>query len=36
VVLGIVSVLIRLVVFLFGGKPAEEVHLQIGHVVADV
>jgi TRAP-type mannitol/chloroaromatic compound transport system permease small subunit len=36
VVLGIVSVMIRVVVFLFGRKPAEEVNLQIGHVVADV
>jgi hypothetical protein len=36
VVLGILSVTIRLVVFLFGGKPQEEVDLQIGHVVADV
>jgi TRAP-type mannitol/chloroaromatic compound transport system permease small subunit len=36
VVLGILSVTIRLVVFLFGGKPQEEVNLQIGHVIADV
>jgi TRAP-type mannitol/chloroaromatic compound transport system permease small subunit len=36
VVLGIVSVLLRVVVFLFGNKPAEEVDLRIGHVVTDV
>ena len=36
VVLGIVSVLLRVIVFLFGGKPDEEVNLQIGHVESDV
>ena len=36
VVLGIVSVLMRVIVFLFGNKPADEVNLQIGHVEADV
>jgi len=36
VLLGIVSVLLRVVVFLFSGKPEEEVNLQIGHVDADV
>jgi len=36
VVLGILSVLLRVVVFLFGGKSDAEVNLQIGHVVADV
>ncbi len=36
VVLGIVSVLLRVVVFLFGGKPDEEVNLQIGHVESDI
>jgi TRAP-type mannitol/chloroaromatic compound transport system permease small subunit len=36
VVLGILSVLLRVIVFLFGNKPAEEVNLQIGHVVTDV
>ena len=36
VVLGIVSVLLRVVVFLFSGKSEAEVNLQIGHVVADV
>jgi TRAP-type mannitol/chloroaromatic compound transport system permease small subunit len=36
VVLGIVSVLLRVIVFLFSGKPQEEVNLQIGHVEADV
>lgn len=36
VVLGILSVLLRVIVFLFGGKPQEEVDLQIGHVEADI
>ena len=36
VVLGILSVLIRVIVFLFGNKPPEEVNLQIGHVISDV
>ena len=36
VVLGIISVLLRVIVFLSGTKPAEEVNLQIGHVVTDV
>ena len=36
VLLGIVSVLLRVVVFLSGTKPDEEVNLQIGHVEADV
>jgi TRAP-type mannitol/chloroaromatic compound transport system permease small subunit len=36
VVLGILSVLLRVIVFLFGTRPAEEVNLQIGHVVSDV
>ena len=36
VVLGILSVLFRVIVFLFGNKPPEEVNLQIGHVVTDV
>jgi TRAP-type mannitol/chloroaromatic compound transport system permease small subunit len=36
VVLGIVSVLLRVIVFLFSGKPEEEVNLQIGHVESDV
>ncbi|MGD9884319.1 MAG: TRAP transporter small permease subunit [Geminicoccaceae bacterium] len=36
VVLGILSVLMRVIVFLFGNKPADEVNLQIGHVEADV
>ena len=36
VVLGILSVLARVIVFLFGNKPSEEVNLQIGHVVSDV
>lgn len=36
IVLGILSVLARLVVFLFGRRPAEEVGLQIGSASADV
>ena len=36
VVLGILSVLLRVIVFLFSGKPEDEVNLQIGHVVTDV
>jgi TRAP-type mannitol/chloroaromatic compound transport system permease small subunit len=36
VVLGIVSVLLRVIVFLSGTKRAEEVDLRIGHVVTDV
>ena len=36
VVLGIVSVLLRVVVFLFGNKPEAEVNLQVGHVETEV
>ena len=36
VVLGILSVLLRVIVFLFGNKPEEEVNLQIGHVETEV
>src|SRR5688572_1645240 len=36
VVLGILSVLLRVIVFLFGRLPNEEVNLQIGHVEADI
>jgi TRAP-type mannitol/chloroaromatic compound transport system permease small subunit len=36
VVLGIVSVLLRVIVFLFSGKSEKEVNLQIGHVVTEV
>jgi TRAP-type mannitol/chloroaromatic compound transport system permease small subunit len=36
VVLGVLSVLLRVIVFLFGNKPEREVNLQIGHVVTDV
>jgi TRAP-type mannitol/chloroaromatic compound transport system permease small subunit len=36
VVLGILSVLLRLIVFLFGGRSQAEVNLQIGHTTADV
>ena len=36
VVLGILSVLLRVIVFLFGNKSDEEVNLQIGHVESDI
>jgi TRAP-type mannitol/chloroaromatic compound transport system permease small subunit len=36
VVLGILSVLLRVIVFLFGNKPESEVNLQIGHVETEV
>jgi TRAP-type mannitol/chloroaromatic compound transport system permease small subunit len=36
VVLGILSVLFRVIVFLFGGRPPNEVDLQIGHVEVEV
>lgn len=36
VVLGILSVMLRVVVFLFGRIPPEEVNLQIGHVETEV
>ena len=36
VVLGIFSVLLRLIVFLFGKRPQEEVNLQIGSTVLEV
>jgi TRAP-type mannitol/chloroaromatic compound transport system permease small subunit len=36
VVLGILSVMIRTIAYLFGGRSQQEVNLQIGHVVADV
>ena len=36
VVLGILSVLLRVIVFLFGDMSNEEVNLQIGHVEADI
>ena len=36
VVLGILSVLLRVIVFLFGDKSEREVNLQIGHVISDV
>jgi TRAP-type mannitol/chloroaromatic compound transport system permease small subunit len=36
VVLGILSVLLRIIVFLFGQRSPEEVNLQIGHTVVDV
>jgi len=36
VVFGILSVLLRVIVFLFGGKSEREVNLQIGHVITDV
>ncbi|HJQ57807.1 MAG TPA: TRAP transporter small permease subunit [Vineibacter sp.] len=36
VVAGILSVLLRVIAFLFGGRPQQEVELQIGHTVAEV
>lgn len=36
VVLGILSVLLRVIVVLFGGRSAREVDLRIGHVVSDI
>jgi TRAP-type mannitol/chloroaromatic compound transport system permease small subunit len=36
VVLGVVSVMLRVIVFLFSGKSEKEVDLQIGHVVTEV
>jgi TRAP-type mannitol/chloroaromatic compound transport system permease small subunit len=36
VVLGIISVLLRVIVLLFGRRPQEEVNLQIGSTVVDV
>ena len=33
---GIVSVMLRLVVFLFGRRPQEDVELQIGHAALEV
>lgn len=36
VVLGILSVLARVIVFLFGNQPESEVNLQIGHVETEV
>jgi TRAP-type mannitol/chloroaromatic compound transport system permease small subunit len=36
VVLGILSVFLRVIVFLFSGKSEREVNLQIGHVVTEV
>jgi TRAP-type mannitol/chloroaromatic compound transport system permease small subunit len=36
VVLGILSVLLRVIVFLFGEKSEREVNLQIGHVITDL
>ena len=36
VLLGILSVLARVIVFLFGNKPENEVNLQIGHVETEV
>jgi hypothetical protein len=36
VVLGILNVLFRVIVFLFGNKSPEEVNLKIGHVVTDL
>jgi TRAP-type mannitol/chloroaromatic compound transport system permease small subunit len=36
VVLGVISVLLRVIVFLFSSKSEKEVNLQIGHVVVEV
>jgi TRAP-type mannitol/chloroaromatic compound transport system permease small subunit len=36
VVLGVLSVLARVIVFLFGNKPESEVNLQIGHVETEI
>ena len=36
VVLGILSVLARVIAFLFGGRSQDQVNLQIGHTEADV
>jgi TRAP-type mannitol/chloroaromatic compound transport system permease small subunit len=36
VVLGILSVLARVIVFLFGGRPTEEIDLPIGHTELEV
>jgi len=36
VLLGILSVLLRVIVFLFSSRSQDEVNLQIGHVVTDV
>ena len=36
VLLGVISVLLRVVVFLLGAKPPHEVNLQIGHVESDL
>jgi TRAP-type mannitol/chloroaromatic compound transport system permease small subunit len=36
VVLGILSVMARVIVFLFSGRPQDEIDLQIGHVEMDV
>ena len=36
VVLGVLSVLFRVIVFLFGNKPESEVNLQIGHVETEI
>ena len=36
VVLGVLSVLLRVIVFLFSDMRPEEVNIQIGHVEADV
>jgi hypothetical protein len=33
---GVVSVMLRLIVFLFGRRPQEEVELQIGHAALEV
>lgn len=36
VLVAVVSVILRLIAYLFGGRPQEQVGLQIGHAVSDV
>ena len=36
VVLGIFSVMLRVIVFLFGERSEREVNLRIGHVISDI
>lgn len=36
VLLGVISVMLRLIAYLFGGRPAEEADLRIGHSASEV
>src|SRR5262245_50217882 len=36
ILVAVISVILRLVVYLFGGRPNEQVDLRIGHAVSDV